>query len=291
MIIQYNSILGLTEIYDWTAILYAVISILLLIGAKVLNQKWSGYNLDHQLTTEDNKAVAVSFAGFLLSLCLIINGVLTSPSESSSLGGDLLATVIWGSIASALLVLSRAINDKLILPKFSNRKELIEDRNIGIGAVQAGGYIATALIIRAVFMSESTSSLGSEVMLTLGWFIVTQALFLLFTFAYQKFISFDLHKELENDNIAVGISFGGSLVAFGILLSLYLSQYDHLLGLIIWAIVAMFLLKGIRLATDKLLLPKQSLDDELVKDQNWGAAIIEAVVSIGGALILTGSLY
>ncbi len=285
------SLNDLASLFDWQAALYLFLTIAILLVSKSINQLLAGYKIDYQLTEVDNKAVAVSFAGFLLALSLILNGVLTSPYISRNITIDLFNTCIWATLGCVLLLLSRIVNDKLLLPKFSNRKELISDKNVGVGAVQAGSYIATAIIIRGVIIDSGFFSFGIELLLTLIWFIATQLLFILYAKVYAKLISYSLHEELERNNVAAGISFGGSLIALGILLSFYLQYYDSLIGIIIWGFFTVIFLRVVRVITDKLLFPQNKLGVEISEDQNWGVACIEATTSIGVALILTGSLF
>ncbi len=291
MIDQLLSIDDLSALLHWEALLYLAVALLLILAAKALNHLTAGYQLDRELTTQDNPAVAVSFGGFLLAVALIIHGIFTSPYMSLGWQLDLLYTVIWAGLGCLLLLGSRWIQDKLLLPWFSNRKELVTDRNVGIGAVQAGGYIGTALIIRALVMDESTAPLWTEIALTLMWYACTQAVFLLFARVYARLISYSLRAELERDNVAAGVSFGGSLIALGILLAFYLQGSDSLVGFGLWAILAIIILKLTRLLTDKLILPHHRLDSEIQADQNWGAGCIEAIISICVALFITGSLF
>jgi len=334
------------DLADWYFLFYMAISLFLFWGAKRLNGLLTGYRIDRQLTQRDNKAIGVSFMGFLFAVGLIISGVLTSPVPHSlwnvvdnSLNGDVLLTesigegdlvdlgeseeafvdsdlgeggvedgemlsfmvntamadfvntVLWSLIGCALLLASRVVNDKVILPKFSNENELIQEENIAVGVVQAASYISTALIVRATLGVEATPNLGWEVLRVILWFAVSQVLLLAYAVFYQKFTSFDMHAQLKDKNAAVGISFGGDLVAIAILVKFYLMQYDSLLGLLIWTILAAVLLWLNRLVIDRVMLPKSGLDEEIGRDRNWGVALIEASIAISAGLIIAGSAF
>ncbi len=80
-----------------------------------------------------------------------------------------------------------------------------------------------------------------------------------------------------------------TLVAVGVFLSSYIEKNDDLLGLVIWFIIGTALLLVSRFIVDKILLPGSALDDEIKKDQNWGASLIEGAVAIILALILTAA--
>ena len=284
----------LQELLDWRILVYLTVSALILLLAKLANQLLAGYKLNQQITQIDNKAIAVSFAGFTLSVCIIISGVLNSPS-SAAIGTptwwitDVGSTALWGIIGAAMLLTSRWFNDKLVLPKFSTKKELLEDQNVGVGAAQAGTYITTALIIRSSIAGADQYGLAMEIALSLVWFSLSLALIFLFSKLYQKVVNFQFHEELERDNAAVGVAFAGSLVSFGLLLSFYIHRCDGLLGLLLWAFISAVLLLIVRCLVDKLLLPSCKLDHEISEDANWGAAIIEVATSIGTALLITGA--
>lgn len=284
----------LQELLDWRILVYLTVSALILLLAKLANQLLAGYKLNQQITQIDNKAIAVSFAGFTLSVCIIISGVLNSPS-SAAIGTptwwitDVGSTALWGIIGAAMLLTTRWFNDKLVLPKFSTKKELLEDQNVGVGAAQAGTYITTALIIRSSIAGADQYGLAMEIALSLVWFSLSLALIFLFSKLYQKVVKFQFHEELERDNAAVGVAFAGSLVSFGLLLSFYIHRCDGLLGLLLWALISAVLLLIVRCLVDKLLLPSCKLDHEISEDANWGAAIIEVATSIGTALLITGS--
>ncbi len=286
------------ELADWRVAIYLAVAVLILWAAKLANQATAGYSMKEQLTDHDNKAVAVSFAGFILSLCLIIHGILTAPiglnvalDQDQAWLTDLSNTVIWSAFGCALLLITRVINDKVLFPRFSNKKELVTDRNVGMGAAQAGSYLATALIIRSVLSDEESGSLAAEFGLALVWFIIAQVLLLLFSLFYQKTIRFNLHDELEKDNAAAGVAFSGNLIAFSLLLTFYLDSYDSLAGLAIWSIISALLLLVIRLIIGRLILSGSCLNDEIERDQNWGAALIETATVLGVALLIEGAFY
>ena len=287
-----------SEIADWRVFCYIILALLILFIGKLINSKLSDYDLNKELTENDNKAIAISFSGFLLALCIVISGVLCSPStvdhfdeSASPFLQDIKMTVIWSAVGLALLLISRILCDKLMLPSFSNKVELVRDRNVGVGFVQAGSYISTAMVLRASLMSPVDAPLLEDIGLTVIWFIVSQLLIILYSIVYQKTTKHDIHQDLKNDNAAVGVALAGNIVAFGILLSFFIGTYDSILGLIIWALLAIIMLAIVRFVVDKLILPNHSLSKELSEDRNWGAAAIEAITAIGTAMIITGAFH
>ena len=125
------------QIIDSQAVIYLALSILLLAIGKIVNDWISPYDLNEQLTSADNKAIALSFSGYLIAIVIIIQSVL-SVSTNKGLWADIIDTTIWSLIGIALLQVSRFVNNKWLLHKFDVWKELLEDRNIGAGAIQCG---------------------------------------------------------------------------------------------------------------------------------------------------------
>ena len=185
-----------------------------------------------------------------------------------------------------LLNLGRWLVDRLVCPRFSTRKEIIEDHNLGTGAVEGGAYLATALVVAGATHGDS-GGVGSM----LGFFAAGQIALLLFAKLYDWLTPYDLHDQIEADNVAAGVAFGGSMVAIGVVLlratmapfTGWAESAAHFLPLIVIAFVALALA---RLVTDRALLPKSSLSHEIATDRNLGAALIEVATAISLAVVI-----
>ena len=280
------------HVLDPHAVVYLATILVVLYLAKK-SYDWLGpCDLSVQLTKEDNKAVAVAFSGYLFGVGLILLSVLRGEEQVGDAGSiaaaylfDLGATAAWCLGGTVLLHVAQRINDRLILYAFSNVKEMVEDRNVGTGVVEAGGYIGSGLIIHAA-LSGSNSSIWAELVSTVLYFLAGQGAFVLFGLLYQKIVRFDLQAQLERDNAAAGVSFGFNLVAIAVLISAFVQQSDSLVGLFLWFVLGVFLLLTSRYVVDKIMLPGDLLDDEIQNDQNWGAALVEGMVAVALAFIV-----
>jgi uncharacterized membrane protein YjfL (UPF0719 family) len=114
----------------------------------------------------------------VLAMSIIFVGSLLGPSEG--LLADLLKVGGYSMMSVALLNVSRVINDKFILYKFDNIEEIIDDKNVGTGAVQAGSYIASALIISASINGE-----GGGIETALAFFVLCQLALVVMTRIYN----------------------------------------------------------------------------------------------------------
>lgn len=270
---------------------YLITILIVLALAKLLFDLFSPYKLNRQLTELDNKAIAVSFTGYMFAVGIVIFGVFTSVPDAGyvltrkELLFDLLDVIIWSAYGIVLLNLARVINDKILLRKFNNIKELVEDKNVGTGVVELGSYIGSALIIRAALYGEDTSFVAGVVS-TFIYFVIGQLGFIVFAWIYQLISRFDLHAEIERDNVSAGLAFGATMIAIAILLSGFIMRYDSVLGFLAWFVASLFFLIVSRYIVDKIILPGALLDEEISQDQNWGAALVEGGIAIVLALML-----
>lgn len=282
------------ELLDPVAAIYLLVAIVVFYVGKLINDLFSPYDLEEQLIEVDNKAIALSFSGYIFALGIILWGVLSSDSTivptgeiKKDLWRDVGNTALWGAIGIVLLQFARVINDKVLLYQFDNMKELVEDKNAGTGAVQCGSYIGSAFMIRAVLTGNGSAGFAVDLISALVYFIIAQIAFVAFAKMYQAVSRFDLHGEIEKDNVAAGVAFGMTLTAVGILLSGYIMKYDSLVGLAVWFIIGAFLLLTCRYLIDKIILPGALLDEEVSQDHNWGATMVEGSAAIGLALLLS----
>jgi len=271
-----------------TALIYlAECFILFLIGKfayKLFQQK---IKVGKELVEKDNFAFATAHVGYFIGLLLAISSAVIGPSYG--LWDDVLNIGIYGLLAILLLNISIIINDKLILRKFSVYKEIIEDRNVGTGVIEGANAIATGLIILG-----SVSGEGGGILTALIFWLVGQLLLLLTSLFYNLVTPFDVHDQIEKDNVAVGLGFAGALIAIGNLIRFglmidFVSWEDSLINVGIDVLIGLLFLPLARLMTDKILLPGRNLTDELINQDkpNVGAGLIEAFAYVGGSVLIT----
>ena len=263
----------------------AVVLVLLVIGKWVYDALHRRFVLRTELIEKDNVAVALAVAGYYLGLVIVLGGVVSGPA-SFSVVDDVIGLVIFGLLAIVLLNLSAWINDKVVFSSFDNEKEIVEDRNAGMGAVEGGSYVAVGLITAGA-MSGEGGLLPGLVFWVSGLVALVVAGLL-----YDKLTSYDLHDQIEKNNVAVGVAFAGVLIGFGNIIRLagqgdFVSWNESLTEFGYYTVVGLILLPLIRLFADKVLLPGASLSDELVKARpNLGAGVIEAVTYLAASMLI-----
>ena len=263
----------------------AVVLVLVAVGKWVYDALHRGFVLQTELLEKDNLAMALTIAGYYLGLAIVLSGVVSGPG-SGMLTEDLIDLVVFGLMAIVLLNLSGWINDKIILSKFDNQKEIVQNRNTGMGAIEGGNHVAVGLITAGALSGEG-SLLSGAVFWVLG-----QAGLIVAGLLYNKMTTFDLHEQIENDNVAVGVAFAGVLISFGNIIRLagdgdFVSWTQSLSEFGYYTVAGLLLLPLVRIFTDKVLLPGARLTDELVQDvPNVGAGAIEATTYLAASMLI-----
>lgn len=268
--------------------------VIMFVGKFVYNICHRSFNVQKELVDNDNLAFSVAHVGYLIGLLLSVGSAIVGPSKGLLI--DMIDIGIYGLLAIILLNLSVFINDKFLLRKFSVTKEIIEDRNVGTGVVEAASSIASGLIIYGAISGESDNIFNGLMTALLFWFI-GQIVLIITSFVYNLITSYDIHEHIEKDNVAVGVGFAGSMIAIGNLIRFAIEGefvgWGNILGEVgLDVLIGLLLLPVIRYITDKILLPGAKLTDEIVNQEkpNVGAALIEAFAYIGGSVLLTWSL-
>ncbi|NJN27566.1 MAG: DUF350 domain-containing protein [Cyclobacteriaceae bacterium] len=273
-----------------TTVVYLASSFVLFFIGKYLYQFIHKYNVKDELVEKDNLAFALAHTGYFAGLVLSIGGIMMG--ETAGLLTDLIYIGIYGCIALVLLNLSIIINDRVILRKFSVKKEIAEDQNAGTGVVEGASAIATGLIIMGSVYGE-----GGGIGTMLIYWVIGQVLLIGTAYVYNWITPFDIYEHIEKDNVAVGVGMAGAIIAIGNLI-----RHGLMHDFESWEITAEYIaidagiglvfLPIARLVADKILLPGRSLTDELINQEkpNIGAGIIEAFAYVGGSVLICWSL-
>lgn len=285
-----------------TTIAYLASAFLLFFIGKVIYQIFHpGIKVNYQLVEEDNFAFAISYVGYYIGLLMAIGAAVIGESDTDGMSSldlvdHLIDIGIYGLLGVILLNLSVIINDKLIFHKFRVKHELIVDKNIGTGIIEAGNSIATGLIILGAIHGEGHGEGGPIVTAILYW-LLGQIIIYVVSLVYNKITPYDIHDHIEKKNAAVAIGYAGALIAVANLIRFSLMHdFDSWIVTLedvgIDTAIGLLLLPVVRFLADKILLPGQNLTDEIVNQEhpNHGAALIEAFAYVGGSILITWSL-
>lgn len=268
--------------------------VLFLIGKASYQLFHPKIQVKNELVEKDNLAFAIAHTGYFIGILLAIGSAIIGPSHG--LATDLFDITTYGLLAIILLNISTIVTDKILLRTFSVRKEIIEDQNEGTGVIEAANAIASGLVLMGAVTGENHMGMPGYLSAIIFW-LIGQLAVILIAWVYNLITVYDVHKEIEKDNVAVGVGFAGAVIAIANLVRYALAgdfvswsvtftdvAFEIILGLI--------LLPVVRYLTDKILLPGQKLTDELVNQEkpNVGAALIEAFAYIGGSVLITWCL-
>ena len=186
----------------------------------------------------------------------------------------------------AVLNVARILVDRLVLYKFSTEKEIIEDRNVGAGAVEFGVYIAVSLVI-----AGSISGEGGGIETSFAFFGLGLLAIVLYTLFYELITPFNVHEEIERDNAAVGVALAGNLIAIGIVafkavFGDFVGWEEALAAFFTFIVIGFALLFVVRLIVDFVLFPRVKVANELAVDRNLGVAFIMSATVISVSMIL-----
>lgn len=274
----------------FTSLIYLIVSCSMLIFSKWLFMRFAKYNMYEEIK-KGNVTGIIPYLGFLLGVCAIQIGAFVGPSNTL-FRYEILSYIMYSLMGSFLMIFSGYVVEKAILHKFSNVDEIVRDRNIGTAAVHFGMYLASGLIISACVTGETIVAHGRcyGVISTLIYYVMGMIFLILFAKLYDKLTPYSLLGEIEADNVAVGVAFGGNLIAIGLILMRAtigdIGTWQQ--GLILYFIdlsAIILLLPSVRFLLDRLIVKEINITKE-IKHNNVAAGLGEAVVLIAFALLI-----
>lgn len=246
--------------------------------------------LNLELFVKDNPAVAISLVGYYLGIVIALGGVL---DKNLTAWQDKLQNLAsYGGLVILLMLAGAWVGDRLVLRRFNCAREVLQERNVGAAAVEAGNHIANGLILYAALAGESGNALVGLVcwLIGLGVLVVVSV-------AYPRVIKYDVFGEIERrNNPAAGVAVAGLLIATGNIVRVAFSpefenwlvsftQYGVTLALCLVSLIA------IRWLADLILVPGVKISDEIVNQDvpNLGAGLIEAFAYIAASFLIAWS--
>lgn len=271
--------------------IYLAVSLLILIFARFIFKKFVKYDLTEEAKSCNATAI-VPYGGFLFGMVFILAAAYSGNSVNAFYI-DLLTYIGYSILGLCLMIFSGWIVEKTVLYKFNNVDEIVRDRNMGTAAVHFGIYVASGLIISACIAGDNQSVnnlkyygfISTIVYYCLGILFLT-----FFTKLYDIMTPFSLLEEIEKDNVAVGVAFGGNIIAIGIILMKAtlgdVGTWQH--GLLLYFIdlsAIILILPCVRYVLDKFIVQSIKIGEE-IKNNNIAAGFTEAFAIICFALLI-----
>ena len=276
-------------------LVFVGLGLIILVIAKLARDIITPYRIDVEVAQKNNLAVAVRLSGYFMGVILVFLGALYQPLTllvvdglgfDREYGEDVLRVFLYSLAGIAALNLVRILMNRLILYQFDIEKEVVEGQNVGSGAAEFGMYVATGLLIAGAVSGE-----GGGPDTAAAFFGMGLVLLVLFALFYQLTTSYDIHSEIEGNNTAVGIAFGGNLIGIGIVtFKAVFGDFDGwsqgTASFLTFGVIGFALHFVMRLLIDKLLLPSVRTSNALAVERNVGVAYVESAVVISSAMIL-----
>lgn len=243
--------------------------------------------LNLELFVRDNSAVAIALVGYYFGIVIALGSVLGQGAASWQDKPFALAT--YGSMVILLMLAGAWVGDRLILRCFECDREIIQDRNVGAAAVEAGNHIANGLILNAALAGESGNWLVG-----LACWLIGLGTLVLVSVLYPRFAKYDVFREIEKrNNPAAGVALAGLLIATGNIVRISFTHefQNWLVSFTQYGLVLLFSLislVAIRALADWILVPGVKISDEIVNQEipNLGAGLIEAFAYIAGSFLI-----
>lgn len=295
-----NTLIDLVGVNQELLIYLAIditIAIILLGAMRFLLGLTSKVNSTEELAQKDNFAFGVSVAGSVLALGIVLTGAITGENAPSYMM-EIIGMLAYGTYGLVLIKVGRIIQDKVALQHL-NKTELIKEKNLTIGIIDAAGAIATAIIIRAVLLWVDGLDISTFIAITSG-FMVAQAVLVLVTRIREKKYAKNnqedcLQEALSDGQLALAIRYSGQVIstALAVTAASHFLVYSpdtlvmNLLGWLVFGLVMTILVAILTSIAKRIVLWGINLVEEVDQQHNIGVASIEMATSISIALILT----
>lgn len=272
------------------SLIYIILSCSILIFAKWLYTKALKYNMYDEIKAGNVTAV-IPYCGFLLGNVAILIGAYVGDS-TMLLRYDLIYYLVYAILGILLMIFSGFIVEKTILHQFDNKDEIVRDRNIGTAAVYFGMYVASGLIISACVTGDTLATYGRwyGLISSIVYYVLGMLFLIVFAKIYDKLTPYSLLDEIEQDNVAVGIAFGGNIIAIGLILMRAtigdIGTWQH--GLLLYFIdltAILLLLPSVAFILDRLVVKSINIKKE-IKNNNVACGLAEAFVIVGFAILI-----
>lgn len=133
-------------------VVYWAIGQVLFIGGAALFFKTSGYNIQASLEHDDNAATGISVGGFLIALGIFLGAILRY--ASSDILQELIIVAVEVLIGGVILILTRFVTERLVLPRVNLDSEISVQKNAAAGLICAASSIITAILLAAAVVAH-----------------------------------------------------------------------------------------------------------------------------------------
>ena len=239
----------------------------------------SGRDLNELISKDDNAAVAIEQSAFFVATVVGLLGAIVV--GSATILDQVIDFFITAAYVVGALLACERFTLRWVLPKLDAAREVMDRGNVAVAIARSGGLIATAFVVRAALHNDG------HLWERLAWIVIGQAVLVAMTLLYQKLTPYDDVAELNKRNIAAAFPLFGLQVAVGMIVDAALQGESggwraDLMSVGLDLLVAAILLPILRWLGDVLLLRGSTYAEEIARDRNAGAGVIEAASYLAG---------
>jgi uncharacterized membrane protein YjfL (UPF0719 family) len=273
------------------AFAHVILGVLVLIAAKLVKDRVSPYRVDQELTAKDNPAFGLAVAGYYAGAAAVYVGSARPgglPLDAGTRGALLALGVdlLWALGGVLALNASRWLMDRLLVTGTRNAREIVDNRNLAAGAVEAGVYVASGLVLAGAIREP-----GGTIWTAVAFYLLSQFALIVLGRIYQRWAGYEVAREIGAGNLASGTAFALTLVALALLMlkatsGEFVDWPTNLGYFAVDAVGGFLLLMLLRWVTDAALLPGARISEEIVRDRNVNVGLVEGVLAIGIAAVI-----
>jgi len=270
------------------------IAVVLLCAIKFISGLISNVNATDELAKKDNHAFGISLAGVVLGVTIMMTGIM-SGDVSATLVLELQWVGLYGVFGIVLMSLTRFIFDKVSMPGFSMKTEILKG-NISAAILDAGNVVATAIIIRSIMIwTDSSTLLGFAIVL--GGFVVSQLLLSLASLyrlkMFNRYHQSSMQQAIQQGNVAIAWRFLGYRVGVALaitaasgLVPYTEAAWAHIaLTWVVVSVIIMLLVSIMAVVADRIILLGINTREEVDNQGNVAIGVMQCVISISIGLI------
>jgi uncharacterized membrane protein YjfL (UPF0719 family) len=275
---------------SFTETIFVILAaVVLLVLARWVQQWLYGQTLHAMLTEDDNPAMGITIAGYLLGVFWTVTVLLGNLQYE--LLPDIGNVLLYGGVGIVLLTVVALGTCRVFLG--TSVQQQLAARNVAAALVVAGVYIATSLTY-----SGTLSGTGGGFWIMLLFFLLGQLALLGITYAFRWLTSYDDVQEIAAGNIAAALALMGLLIAVGLIVRRAVSGdytgFFHSLGSFLLALLLALVFYPVRQVLVQWILlggpmhwHHSLLDSEIAQDKNVAVGLLEATAYVTSALFLT----
>lgn len=271
------------------------ITLLLLFVIRSLSGFLKKVSVRQELGVKDNFAFGISMAGRMFALIIVLSSVV---GRHTGLGYEAaaLGMLLFGLLGILLVKIGRFGHDKLILNRL-DKEEMISDKNVSVAIVDACSAVASAIVAKSIIDWADGADTNALIAVFSGALVVLSVLLFatrLYEFRFaEKNQNSSFQHTLCNGQIALAIQHGGNLIGIAIAVSaaskiLIYEPTGYVSNITGWLISGFLLASMLMFLTSiakRVVLAGVNRQTEVSLQHNIGIASIEAVLSVGIAML------